>query len=169
MGEEGTADERRHRPGGVDPTPLGDQAAPDHFAGMGALLRTHRAMTETLQRALEPFDLTLTAYLLLTTLLMSRDATRPLGQLSKHLMIHPTTVTLLIDQLEKRELVGRLPHPSDRRIVLARLSPTGRRLTLKASEAAATHNFGLGPLDDDGARRLAEILRSVRQGLGDTV
>lgn len=145
------------------------QVEPDHFAGMGALLRTNQAMTAHLEAALKPLELTLTAYLLLTTLLMSRDLTRPLGQLSKHLMIHPTTVTLLIDQLEKRDLVRRTPHPSDRRIVLARLSPAGQRLTVKANDAAAEHGFGLGTLDGMRARQLTDILRSVREDLGDTV
>jgi DNA-binding MarR family transcriptional regulator len=101
---------------------------------------------------------------------MSREGTRPLGQLSKHLMIHPTTVTILVDQLEKRELVRRSPHPSDRRITLAKLTPAGRRLTVKASKAAADANYGLGPnIDRDQAVALTAALRALREGLGDPV
>lgn len=101
---------------------------------------------------------------------MSRQGTRPLGQLSKHLMIHPTTVTIVVDQLEKRELVRRSPHPSDRRITLAKLTPAGRRLTTRASKAAGAANYGLGPnIDRDKALELTTALRSLRAGLGDPV
>lgn len=142
---------------------------PDGFAGMAALLRTHQVMVAALEQALKPYELTLTAYLLLSTLLMTKGLTRPLGQLSRHLMIHPTTVTLLIDQLEKRDLIRRSPHVSDRRVVLAGLTPGGRRLTKKAGSAIASINYGLGSLGPDEARDLTGILRSVRQDLGDPV
>ena len=144
---------------------------PDMFAAMAALLRSHQMVVAALEAELKTAELTLTltGYLVLVTLLMSRDQTRPLGQLSKHLMIHPTSVTLVIDQLEKRGLVKRSPHPSDRRIVLAKLTPSGRRLTTKVSKAIAAANFGLSGLDLDEARALTETLRQVRQKLGDPV
>ena len=78
---------------------------------MAAILRTRRVMTASIDATLRPYDLTRTGYLLMTTLL-SREGTRPLGQLSKQLMVHPTTVTLALDQLEKRGLLRRRPHPS---------------------------------------------------------
>jgi DNA-binding MarR family transcriptional regulator len=139
------------------------------FAAMAALLRSHQMVVSALETELKGAELTLTSYLVLATLLMSRDETRPLGQLSKHLMVHPTSVTLVIDQLEKRGLVKRSPHPSDRRIVLAKLTPTGRRLTIKASKAVAGVNFGLGGLELDEAHALTDTLRQVRQKLGDPV
>ena len=145
------------------------QPEPDMFAAMAALLRSHQMVVAALEAELRGAELTLTGYLLLTTLLMSRAATRPLGQLSKHLMIHPTTVTLVIDQLEKRDLVKRLPHPSDRRIILAKLTPAGRRLTIKASKAMAGGGFGLGALGLPEARALTATLRQVRGQLGDAV
>lgn len=39
-----------------------------------------------------------------------------------------TTVTRLVDRLEKKGLVKRVPDPADRRIVLARLTAKGRKL-----------------------------------------
>ena len=41
----------------------------------------------------------------MTMLLLSREGTRLLGQLSKQLMVHPTTLTLALDQFEKRGLL----------------------------------------------------------------
>jgi DNA-binding MarR family transcriptional regulator len=69
---------------------------------MAAILRTHQAMTASIDATLRTHGLTRTGYLLMTTLLLSRDGTRPLGQLSRHLMVHPITVALALDQLEKR-------------------------------------------------------------------
>ena len=77
------------------------QPAADQFTAMVAILRTHQAMTASIDATLRTYDLTRTGYLLMTTLQLSREGTRPLGQLSRHLMVHPTTVTLALDQLEK--------------------------------------------------------------------
>ena len=148
---------------------LTGQPQPDAFAAMAALLRSHQKTVAALEDELKEFELTLTGYLLLTTLLMSRATTRPLGQLSRHLMIHPTTVTLLIDQLERRGLVQRSPHVSDRRIVLAKLTQAGRRLTIKANKATAAVNFGLGGLSHAEALGLVDTLRQIRGKLGDPV
>ena len=73
------------------------QPGADQFTAMVAILRTHQAMTASIDATLRTYDLTRTGYLLMTTLQLSRDGTRPLGQLSRHLMVHPTTVTLALD------------------------------------------------------------------------
>ena len=60
-----------------------DQPAPGQFTAMVAILRTHQAMTAAIDATLRTHDLTRTGYLLMTTLQLSRDGTRPLGQLSR--------------------------------------------------------------------------------------
>ena len=102
-----------------------NEPKPEHFAAMATLLRTTILVTDEMDRVLKECQLSRTGYLILITLQTSREQTRPLGQLSKVLLVHPTTVTMAIDQLEKPGLVRRVPHPTDRRTVLARL--TGRR------------------------------------------
>ena len=67
------------------------QPGADQFTAMVAILRTHQAMTALIDATLRTYDLTRTGYLLMTTLQLSRDGTRPLGQLSRPLMVHPTT------------------------------------------------------------------------------
>lgn len=136
--------------------------APDHFAAMAALLRTHQAMITELDRRLKPHGLSRTAYLLMATLLISRDHTRPLGQLSRHLMVHPTTVTLVIDQLESRGMVARSPHPTDRRTVLATLTDAGRDAAAKTSEDLAEVQFGLRGVSEPLAQRATVVLRQIR-------
>ena len=145
----------------------GDLPSPDHFAAMASLLRTHQAMVAEMDRRLKPHGMSRTAYLLMATLLISRDHTRPLGQLSRHLMVHPTTVTLVIDQLENRGLVSRRPHPTDRRTVLAALTDAGRDAVNKASVDLAAIQFGLPGVSESLAQRTTGVLRQIRTKVGD--
>jgi DNA-binding MarR family transcriptional regulator len=140
---------------------------PAQFAAMASLLRTTIVMTDELDRVLKERGLTRTGYLVLITLQMSDATTRPLGQLSKALLVHPTTVTMVIDQLEKSRLVRRTPHPSDRRTILARLTPKGLRTAEQASSALAEVGFGLKGISDATADRVTADLRKVREALGD--
>lgn len=139
----------------------------EHFAAMAAALRVHQLIAAALDRALRPYDLPRTAYLLLATLQIAPERTRPLGQLSKRLIVHPTTVTLLIDQLERRGLVSRAPHPTDRRTVLATLTDDGDELTRKANLTLAEIGYGLPGVSGPLAITMTEILRQVRDKLGD--
>ena len=143
------------------------QPGVDQFTAMAAILRTHQAMTASIDATLRTHDLTRTGYLLMTTLLLSRDGTRPLGQLSRHLMVHPTTVTLALDQLEKRSLVKRNPHPTDRRTILAVLTPAGREVLDKSTKALADADFGLTGVDAALSGRVVEMLGEVRERIGD--
>jgi DNA-binding MarR family transcriptional regulator len=144
-----------------------DQPAADQFTAMVAILRTHQAMTASIDATLRTLDLTRTGYLLMTTLQLSRDGTRPLGQLSRHLMVHPTTVTLALDQLEKRKLVKRSPHPTDRRTILAVLTPAGHELLDKATMTLADADFGLAGVGVALSGQVVEVLGEVRQRIGD--
>ena len=68
------------------------QPAPDQFSAMVAILRTHQAMTASIDATLRTHELTRTGYLLMTTLQLSRGSTRPLGrtgvdsELSRHVV-----------------------------------------------------------------------------------
>jgi len=134
---------------------------------MAAVLRTHQAMCAGIDTVLRGHDLTRTGYLLMSTLMMSRDGTRPLGQLGKHLMVHPTTVTLALDQLEKRQLLRRTPHPTDRRTILASLTPAGAQLLDEATKSLAEVEYGLDGVGETLSVQLVDMLRDVRARIGD--
>jgi DNA-binding MarR family transcriptional regulator len=142
-----------------------DAPLPDYFAAMASLLRTSILLTDELDRILREHQLSRTAYLILITLQMSDRETRPLGQLSRALLVHPTTVTLAVDQLAKSRLVRRMPHPSDRRTILAKLTPAGQAAAVAASFALADACYGLSGLSGNAARRLTADLGAVRSGL----
>jgi DNA-binding MarR family transcriptional regulator len=140
---------------------------PEHFAAMASLLRTTILMTEELDRVLKKWQLSRTGYLILITLQMSREQARPLGQLSKALLVHPTTVTMAVDQLEKAGLVRRIPHPSDRRTILAQLTSEGHQMAERTSVALAEVGFGLGDISTATATQVTTDLRKVREALDD--
>jgi DNA-binding MarR family transcriptional regulator len=140
----------------------------EHFAAMASLLRTTILVTEELDRVLKECQLSRTGYLILITLQMSHEQTRPLGQVSKVLLVHPTTVTMAVDQLEKAGLVRRVPHPTDRRIVLARLTSDGYQMAERTSAALAEIGFGLGAVSTVTASQVTADLRKVREALGDS-
>jgi DNA-binding MarR family transcriptional regulator len=143
------------------------QPAPEHFAAMASLMRAHQQMTATMDEVLKEHELTRTGFLLLSTLRMARAHSRPLGRLGRQMMVHPTTVTLVIDQLEKRSMVRRIRHATDRRTILAELTPEGLEVVTKAADDLARHQFGLGGIDADQAEQIVDVLRAVRQGQGD--
>jgi DNA-binding MarR family transcriptional regulator len=141
--------------------------APSQFAALASVLRATAIMTEEVDRVLKEQNLTRTGYLVMVTLQMSDGFARPLGQLSKRLLVHPTTVTMVIDQLENAGLVERKPHPTDRRTVLAVLTPAGSKAASAASAALSDVGFGLPGIDDATADRITADLRLVRRSLGD--
>ncbi len=51
----------------------------------------------------------------------------PLGQLADRLTCVKSNVTQMVDRLEREGLVQRVPHPNDRRCMLAAVTEEGRR------------------------------------------
>src|SRR5207245_10892513 len=115
---------------------------------------------------LKQFDLTRTGYLLMVTLFLSKDQSRPLGQLSKQLMVHPTTITLVVDQLEERRILARNAHPTDRRTTVVKLTKAGRDRAEQVTAGLVRAKFGI-PVPKDMAVELVELLRLVRREIGD--
>ncbi len=134
---------------------------------MAAVMRLHQVVGAELDRALREHDLTRTAYLILCTLRIAGDHTLPMGQLSRRLMLHPTTISLVADKLEKRALVTRAPHPTDRRTVLATLTGEGVAALADANRTLAQAGYGLPEVSDRLAITLTEVVREVRERIGD--
>lgn len=142
-------------------------ADPERFTAAVSLMRVHQAVLAAWEDALRPFDLTRTQYIALATLALSPDGARRLSYLSRYLMVHQTTITLMVDALAKRGLVTREAHPTDRRTTLAVLTKDGRALVRRATKGAAAAGFGLGAADDATVAALIEQLRAVRGAVGD--
>lgn len=139
------------------------ESGAEHFQAVSALTHIHQLVANELTRVLRPHGLTQTAFQLMATLLISPEQRRPLGQLSRALLVHKTTVALAIEQLQERGLVIRQPHPTDRRTVLATLTEEGRKLVTRAGNDLAATRFGLDGVTDPVARQLTDVLDQVSQ------
>jgi DNA-binding MarR family transcriptional regulator len=139
---------------------LGDPAG---FLALGALLRAHATVTTAVDRVLRGCDLSRTGYLVLMALHLADDGTRSHGRLARDLLVHPTTITLVTDQLVAAGLVRRRPDPADRRSTLSTVTAKGRRAVVKATDALAPTGFGFGATDPG---RLSEVVQLLT-GLGE--
>lgn len=132
-----------------------------------SLMRVHQLVLSRLDALLKPHDLTFARYEALVLLSFSSKGSLPLGKMGERLQVHPTSVTPIVDRLEKAGLVRRTPHPEDRRAVLAEITDPGRALVEVATADLLAAGFGLAALEDDQLSGLSELLRPVREAAGD--
>jgi MarR family 2-MHQ and catechol resistance regulon transcriptional repressor len=76
---------------------------------------------------LQPFELTPASGLALS-ILADAGPSLPPNEIADRLIISRAAVTSLIDSLERRGYAQRLPHPSDRRMLLVEITTKGRRV-----------------------------------------
>ena len=132
-----------------------------------SLMRVHQLVLARLDAILKPHGLTFPRYEALVLLTFSSAGALPLGKMGERLQVHPTSITSIIDRLERAGLVERQRHPQDGRAVLAAITGTGRTLVEVATADLVAADFGLGVFDEDGLSELSELLRPVRQAAGD--
>jgi DNA-binding MarR family transcriptional regulator len=132
-----------------------------------SLMRVQQLVLNRLDELLKPHGLTFARYEALVLLTFSRTGALPLGKMGRRLQVHPTSVTSIVDRLEKAGLVTRRPHPQDGRTVLAEITEAGRSTVESATADLVAAEFGLGALDEDELRRLSALLRPVRRAAGD--
>jgi DNA-binding MarR family transcriptional regulator len=134
-----------------------------------SVMRVQQILLARLNETLEPFGLTFARYEALMLLYFSRAGSLPLGKMGARLQVHPTSVTNLIDRLEKAGYVHRAPHPRDRRTTLATISSYGREVAQAATDALNAIRFGTPPLGDADLETITAVLREVRAASGDFV
>ncbi|MEL6299381.1 MAG: MarR family transcriptional regulator [Pseudomonadota bacterium] len=97
-----------------------------------ALYAATHAVTRSYRPKLQAVGLTYPQYLVM--LALWQDGAQPMGQLAQRLHLAPNAITPLIDRLEVQEFVARAPSESDRRTVVIKLTPRGKRMEKVAAE-----------------------------------
>jgi DNA-binding MarR family transcriptional regulator len=143
----------------------GDAATP--MMAVTSVMRAQQVMLGRLNELLAPYELSFSRYEALMLLFLSRTGSLPLGRLGARLQVHPTSVTSLIDGLQRSGYVERSPHPSDRRATLATITEQGRAAAAAATEALNAAQFGVAGLEQAELRGLTEVLRTLRADAGD--
>jgi len=115
-----------------------------------------------LNDTLKPFDLTFPRYEALMLLFYSRKGALPLGKMGDRLQVHRTSVTNIIDGLERSGFVTREPHERDRRTTLAALTDKGRQTAAQATEVLNQMHFGTEPLAKEELDAVTRTLHRLR-------
>jgi len=139
------------------------------MAAATSIMRAQQIVLAAVDGALRPFGLTFARYEGLVLLLFSRRGTLPLGMMGQRLMIHPASLTNIVNRLEDQGLIRRIPHPTDGRTTLAEITEAGRTLALEATTAVNAAAFGLGGLGKQDLEDLQRVITTLRLGNGDFV
>ncbi len=134
-----------------------------------SVMRVQQMWLSRLNETLEPFGLSFARYEALMVMYLSRAGSLPLGKLGARLQVHPTSVTNLVDGLERLGHARRMPHPSDRRTTLAVITESGRGVAEAATEALHAIRFGTPPLTETELATITTVLRRLRLAAGDFV
>ncbi len=162
-----------HRPLSVDPIDEARRQWDQRWHGgatMAAatsIMRAQQIIQARVDEALRPFDLTFARYEGLVLLGFSRHGALSMGKMGERLMIHPTSVTNIVDRLEAQGYVRRRPHDHDRRTTLVEITAAGRHVMEQATGKVVDSGFGLDALSPHQLEEMTKLVRKVRRSSGD--
>lgn len=121
-------------------------------------------LSRRLANLLKAEDLSATQYNVLRILRGAPDGL-PCGEIGNRMITRDPDITRLLDRLEKRELIARSRDSHDRRMVMATITPEGKKLLSRMDEPIREgHRGQLGHLGRERLRQLTELLRDARAG-----
>ena len=86
----------------------------------------------------------------------------PVGKLAAWVLAPQPTVTRQLQRMEKKGLVERIAHESDRRLALVRIAPAGEALAASLVQRARAHERRvLAPFGAERAALLKQMLREL--------
>jgi DNA-binding MarR family transcriptional regulator len=142
----------------------------DAAAGMSvvtSIIRAQQLLMARIDGALKPFALSFARYEMLRLLGFTRQGRMPMASAIARLQVHPTSVTNTVDRLVRDGFVVREPHPVDGRAAMLVLTPEGRALVERATDALNTEVFADPALADHDMVELVRILARFRKDAGD--
>ncbi len=140
---------------------LGNEQA-IRFTAFTQLLRTAAALDRAATDILADLDLTAGAFGALLELETAGERGLAPSELARRLAVARRTATLYIDILARQGWAERHAHPEDRRMVLARLTSSGKRIVAELGEAyrgrLAALMGDMTPLQAERLRQLLAVL-----------
>jgi DNA-binding MarR family transcriptional regulator len=133
--------------------------------GWSALLALQRATHATLQvLAAELTDLDLTASEINALANLADGRSRTISELCRAVGVRPTTLSSVLDRLERRGHITRGTRPGDRRVVVVKLTSGGRKAatTVRDSVARIEHR-ALGGLPNNELAVLRQALEALTE------
>jgi DNA-binding MarR family transcriptional regulator len=137
------------------------------MAAWRTYIETYGDLIAAIERDLAEHDLTLGDYQVFVYLSEAPDREMRMCDLADMLQLSPSGLTRRLDGLVKAGFVTREPSTEDRRVMLARLTPSGFAALAEAApdHVASVRRHIFDHLDDEQVDSLAEIFQAIRQGL----
>ena len=101
-----------------------------------SVIRAGDVLLTEIEKVLRPYRITLPQYSTLRHLEVAPKEGMTCGQLIEEMMARAPDLTRLLDRLEERALISRSRSLRDRRAVLARITPAGRKLLAEVHPVA---------------------------------
>jgi DNA-binding MarR family transcriptional regulator len=141
--------------------PGGSREATEAFMNV---VRTSEAGVARVTRLLRPFDLSPAGGLVLSAL-ADHGPLSP-SALSDRLIVTRATMTGLLDSLERRGHLRRVPHPKDRRSLLVEITPGGREVADELRRVIHAAEAGwLERLSPTERRTLVRLMHKLQDGI----
>lgn len=145
----------------------GARSDPVAMAAATSIMRVQRLLLSEFDATVGRHGLTFARYEALVLLAFSREGHLPMSKMGHRLMVHPTSVTNIVQRLVAQGLVERSPNPADGRGMLASITPRGREVMESATADLVATGFSLGSLTAAEHEQLFTLLRKVRLAAGD--
>jgi len=128
------------------------------------VVRTADVLAGEVQNVLKPHGLSATQYNVLRILRGAGAEGLACGEVAQRLITRDPDVTRLLDRMEKRKLISRCRQRRDRRVVCARITPTGEQLLAELDpRVIETHRKQLGHLTREQLQLFVELLELARK------
>jgi DNA-binding MarR family transcriptional regulator len=132
------------------------------------LVLTADLIVKRISVLLQPFGLSPASGLVLS-ILADSESPLPPNKIADRLIISRATVTGLVDSLEGRGYAQRIPHQSDRRMLLVQLTDKGRQVANQFRPIVHQHQkLWLEVLSEDEQQRLIDSLQRLQVNLIDS-
>jgi DNA-binding MarR family transcriptional regulator len=132
-----------------------------------SVMRAHQILLARVEIALRPYDLSFSRFELLRLLAFSRTGALPITKASDRLQVHVTSATHAIRRLEATGLVQRIPHPTDGRTTLVRITAIGRSTVEDATVTLNEQVFADIGISDAQSQALVSSIDTLRRDAGD--
>ena len=139
----------------------------DGMVAVTSVMRAHQILLARVETALRPYDLSFSRYELLRLLAFSSNGALPITKASDRLQVHVTSVTHAVRRLESDGLVDRIPHPTDGRTTLIRLTDLGRSTVEDATTTLNDEVFADIGISATESAALAAAIETLRRKAGD--
>jgi len=124
--------------------------------------RTFNAIQSDLNKTLKPFDLRMLTYTALVLVVDNPGLSQ--SQLAEAMDIERPNLVVIVDELERRDLIVRDRLPTDRRVYALKATLAGRRLYEKSIAAVTAHEEAfLQGIDAEALAAAMEVMRRIEK------